>query len=70
MFNLLGRNRNCEHLTTITTANYGLIRTVCSDCGVVHIEDMGNIVSEITAGDDFEAARLETADDQSMASAG
>lgn len=73
MFNLRGRNRNCEHLTTTATANYGLVRTVCSDCGVVHIEDMGTAVTETMpnmAVDDIEVALLETADDQSLASTG
>ena len=73
MFNLRGRNRNCEHPRTSSTANYGLVRTVCSDCGVVHIEDMGASVTEVVAIgglDEVEASLLEAADDQSMASAG
>lgn len=73
MFNLLGRNRNrdCEHPTTSTTANYGLIRTVCRDCGMVHIEDMGSISApaiEVATVEELEVTV--DADDQSLASTG
>jgi hypothetical protein len=38
MLNLLGRSKPCDHEESITTHNYGLIRTVCMKCGMVHIE--------------------------------
>jgi hypothetical protein len=34
-----GRTRNCEHPHVTRTVNYGLIRSVCHHCGMVHIAD-------------------------------
>lgn len=71
MFNRRGRGRTCEHPRTTTTANYGLVRTVCRDCGVVHLEDMGKAVTtELkTAWAEMEEV-LEVSDDQSVPTAG
>lgn len=72
MFNLRGRNRQCEHPRTTTTANYGLIRTVCRDCGVIHLEDMGTAVTtqpEVSTDEEVKVV-LEADESQSLSAAG
>ncbi len=71
MFNLRRRAHNCEHPRTNTTANYGLIRTVCRDCGMVHLEDMGTAVTtEPKILETEMEVLLEAPDDQSVTTAG
>lgn len=72
MFNRRGRTRNCEHPRTTTTANYGLTRTVCRDCGMVHLEDMGTAVTTEPKFSEPEMVEvvLEAPENQSVTAAG